>query len=86
DTIGYLAMQYDEPQRLTTIIAKLRPIAKQVRELSGGEFRGSTFPADVEVRLDQLRQQMMDDVTTVYGSTVTGQLESFLRQKYDSLL
>lgn len=85
DTIGYLAMNYDEPERLNRIIAQLRPIAKQVRELSGGEFRGETFPADVEVQLDKLRRQMMADVTTIYGSRVTQQLEAFLKQKYDSL-
>ncbi len=82
DTVGYLAVRYNEPQRLTQLVAKLRPIVTRTDELSEGTFQGRSFPAEVEVELDQLRKQMMDAVTTIYGAQATQQVEAYLAQKY----
>ncbi|MDP0496446.1 MAG: hypothetical protein Q7Q73_09590 [Verrucomicrobiota bacterium JB024] len=85
DTIGYLAVNYNEPQRLNQLLTKVRPISQRVADLSEGTFQGRKFPAEVEVELDKLRQQMMADVTAIYGADVTKKLEAFLAQKYGAL-
>jgi len=85
EVLGYLAANYDNMQKLDQIVLKLRPIAKRVRELSGDTFEGRTFPPELKVETQQLRNAMMADVTAIYGSGVTQQLEAYLDQKYSSM-
>ncbi|MGE9293164.1 hypothetical protein [Ruficoccus sp. ZRK36] len=85
DTIGFLAVNYNEPQRLNQLLVKVRPISQRVTDLSEGTFQGRKFPAEVEVELDKLRTQMMEDVTAIYGAGVTQKVEAFLAQKYGAL-
>ena len=85
DTIGYLAVNYNEPQRLNQLLTKVRPISQRVTQLSEGTFQGRSFPAEVETELDALRKEMMDDVTAIYGASVTQKLEAFLKEKYSAV-
>ena len=85
DTIGFLAVNYDEPEKLNRLLVQVRPISRKVAEMSGGTFQGGTFPAEVEAELGVLRKQMMSDVTAIYGQAVTNRLEAFLKQKYGAL-
>ncbi|MBC2593123.1 hypothetical protein H5P28_02500 [Ruficoccus amylovorans] len=82
DTIGYLAVNFNEPQRLNQLLAKIRPIQSRVMELSQGTFQGRSFPAETETELDKLRTQMMSDVSAIYGDAATKQVEAYLSQKY----
>lgn len=85
EVLGYLAANYDDPQRLNTIASKLRPIANRVKELAGDTYEGRTFPAGLKAETERMRTQMMNDVTAVYGSKVTQTVESYLERKYSSL-
>jgi len=85
DTVGYLAVFYNEPQRFNQLLSKMRPIMKRVDELSGGDFSGNSFPAQVEVELDKLRNQMFADVQALYGQDALNRLKTYLDNKYSSL-
>ncbi|WOO39825.1 hypothetical protein [Rubellicoccus peritrichatus] len=85
EVLGYLAANYDDPQKLNTIVDKLRPISNRVKTLSGDKFEGRSFPATLQAETEKLRSQMMSDVTAVYGSATTQKIESYLELKYRSL-
>lgn len=85
EVLGYLAVNYDDTQKLDTIVTKLRPIANRVKELAGDSYEGRTFPPELKTETQKLRTQMFDDVTAVYGAQVTQTIESYLERKYKSL-
>ncbi len=85
EVLGYLAANYDDNQKLDTIVTKLRPIATRVKQLAGDSYEGRTFPVELKTETQKLRTQMFNDVTAVYGSQVTQAVESYLERKYDSL-
>ncbi|MEM8550294.1 MAG: hypothetical protein AAGF10_05840 [Verrucomicrobiota bacterium] len=85
DAVGYLAVNYDAPQRLQQLLTELRPLAERITVLSGGAYEGRKFPADVEVELDQMQQKLYNDITRIYGPTVTAQVQDFVKAKYGAL-
>jgi len=85
ETLGYLAAFYQDPQKLTTIAAELRPIATRVETLSGDRFEGRSFPPEVDAECRKLRTEMFQKVAQIYGPTAVNLIESYLRLKYDSL-
>lgn len=85
EVLGYLAANYDDPQKLNAIVDKLRPISNRIKDLSGDRFEGRTFPATLKAETEKLRSEMMSDVTAVYGSATTQKIEDYLELKYRSL-
>ncbi len=85
DTVGYLAVFYNEPQRFNQLVAKMRPIMTRVNELSDGTFKGHSFPAETEAELDKLRGQMFADVQSLYGDEALSRLKEYLGSKYGSI-
>jgi len=85
ETLGYLAAFYDDPQKLTTIAADLRPIAARVETLAGDRFEGRTFPPEVDAECQRLRKDMFDKVSAVYGPNAVKRIESYLDLKYKSV-
>lgn len=85
EVLGFLAANYNDSRKLDTIATQLRPIAARVNELSGDTFEGRSFPANLEVETAQLREQMMNDVTRIYGAETTRRIEAYLDKKYHYL-
>lgn len=85
ETLGYLAAFYPDNQKLSTVVAELRPIAVRVEALSGDRFEGRSFPAEVDAECRKLRDQMFATVKEVYGQDTVLRLENYLKIKYGTL-
>ncbi|MEO0793702.1 MAG: hypothetical protein AAFX93_00990 [Verrucomicrobiota bacterium] len=85
ETLGYLAAFYNDPQKLTTVSADLRPIAARVEALSGDSFEGRSFPPEVNAECQRLRTEMFGYVKEVYGDDAVKRIERYLKLKYDKL-
>ncbi|MEM9226667.1 MAG: hypothetical protein AAGA45_01755 [Verrucomicrobiota bacterium] len=85
DAVGYLAVNYDAPQRLQQLLLELRPLAERITVLSGGTYEGRKFPTEVEAELDQMQQKLYSDITRIYGTSVTARVQEFVGAKYNAL-
>ncbi len=85
ETLGFLAANEEDTDKLLSIVERVRPIADRVRVLSGNTFEGRRFPADVSDELDAMRARLMDTVLVIYGKDTHASLEAYLTQKYDYL-
>lgn len=85
ETIGYLAVNYDDPHKLNQLVTELRPVSRRVTALSGDTFEGRSFPPELETETAKLRSSMMSDVAAIYGKQAVSKLEAYLDQKYSHM-
>ena len=85
DTLGYLAANYSDDEKLIEISDQLRSIAKRVNELSGEQFKGRNFPPEVTDETQQLRAQLFADVSSVYGQKVLQNVKAYIKSKNEAL-
>lgn len=81
DSLGFLAANYDEPQKFEQLLVKVRPIATKVKTLSGGSLQGRSFPQSLDKELRNDRQVMFTAVREIYGASVLRELQSYLEKK-----